>query len=90
MIEANRIQSRVFYAWKNILKSKIDSYHLKSRSIEKTWFLLSKTSKNEMKRAITIWKEKSRYQNLKFKKYISLIRNITNKIKLKNFQKWLN
>lgn len=52
MIEANRIQSRVFYAWKNILKAKIDSYHLKSRSIEKTWFLLSKTCRNEMKRAI--------------------------------------
>jgi hypothetical protein len=61
MIEANRIQSRVFYAWKNILRAKIDSYHLKSRSIEKTWFLLTKTCRNEMKRAISIWKEKSRY-----------------------------
>ena len=65
MIECNQIQARVFYAWRQYLNDKMKRYHRKTNAIEKTWYLLGRSTREEMKRAMSLWKEKNRYNNHK-------------------------
>ena len=45
------------------LNNKMDRYHRKTNAIEKTWFILGRNSRYEMKRAMAVWKEKNRFNN---------------------------
>ena len=44
MIECNQLQAKVFYAWRQYLNDKMDRYHRKTSAIEKTWYLLGRST----------------------------------------------
>lgn len=73
MIECNALQARVFYAWRQYLNDKNNRHHHKNNAVEKTWHLLVKGSKQELKRSFDIWKENRQHCNAKARKYANLL-----------------
>ena len=67
VLDCNQLQAKVFYAWRNYLLKKLDRYHLKTNAVESAWNILHRSANVELKRAITIWKEKVRFDNSKVK-----------------------
>lgn len=88
MIECNQLQARVFYAWRQYQNDKLDRYHFKTNAIEKTWHLLSKGAKSEVKRALDIWKAKCQFAQEKQRKYLQLMMRKKNNALGDAFRHW--
>ena len=58
VVDANRLQAKVFYAWRQYQQNKMDRYTFKTNAIERIWHLLVKGGQKEKKRALTIWKQR--------------------------------
>jgi hypothetical protein len=45
VIDCNRLQAKVFYAWRQYQRDKMDSYRFKTNAIEKIWFHLERDAR---------------------------------------------
>ena len=45
--DCNRLQSKVFYAWKQYQRDKQDRYYFKTNSIDRIWHIMNKESQKE-------------------------------------------
>jgi hypothetical protein len=52
----------------------MDSYHFKTNGIDRIWHMLSRSSTQEKKRALDIWKQKMHHQHYSVSKFRKLIK----------------
>lgn len=69
----HKFLSKTFHAWRCQFNRRMDIYKSKTDSIQLIWLKLQNYSKEEQKRAIHIWKQKTCFNNLKARKVKFLI-----------------
>ena len=88
MIDCNRLQSRVFYAWKSQTQDKIDRKYFKTNASDKMSHLLKQTGKKELKRAFAIWAHTRRFDNEKLKTVHQLFMRRKHALQREGFRHW--
>lgn len=74
VIDCNKLQAKVFYAWRQYQRDKMDSYHFRTSGIQRLWHMMAKGSKQELKRSLDIWKQKLGFQSHLQSKFQNLIK----------------
>ena len=88
--DCNRLQSKIFYAWRGYQRDKLDSYHLKTNAIERIWHRLIQDSKQEKKRAMDIWKQKLGFNKLTDRKLKQIIKRRNDRFLAQAIYNWKN
>ena len=83
-----RYLAKVFYAWLQYHERRLSTYEQKKQSINLVWEKLLVSSQVEIKRALTIWKEKSRSQSHKNKVFKRLIALKNKQVLVSTLTKW--
>jgi predicted RNA-binding protein len=66
----------------------MDNYLFKTSAIERIWFLMNRSAKKEMKRAMTIWKLRKQFNIYKLRRLRELVATKINTKTKKAFLRW--
>mmetsp|Transcript_2433 Transcript_2433/g.3717 ORF Transcript_2433/g.3717 Transcript_2433/m.3717 type:complete len:98 (-) Transcript_2433:273-566(-) len=66
----------------------MDRYHFKTNAIDKIWFLLNRGCRQELKRALSIWKGRKEFDLTKLQKAKNLAIRRRNNIWRTAFHQW--